>query len=396
MFFALISLYSSMTCIHIAPELQSALLVEGTKIESPLHSVSIPGGVGEILEPVGAALEKTGRSLSDPVSEIFIDTTPSGEEQSTGGENDYILQHSGKSLKVIQYEVDQPRFVKGIYLSNPTANSREKLVQFIEKARVYGLNTLVVDVQKSMIPREHVELIKKAGIYPVARVVVFQGGLKQQQPDEQYINQILNTIEAAAYQGFMEVQLDYIRYADDPELLKLSLTYKYEVINKILKKARTVANSLSIYLSADVFGRVTLNQNDHIGQKLENFARYMDTIYPMLYPSHYTNDPYRIGNPYETIKEGVGNSLQRCNDQRVVAYIQGFSMKIESSGLSLTDYIKAQIVAVDDAGGHGWVIWNARNDYKESFDAIKNYNQERQMALVRPGGSEKAGIDDKI
>ncbi|MDH5717181.1 MAG: putative glycoside hydrolase [Spirochaetia bacterium] len=285
---------------------------------------------------------------------------------------------SSKAKVVIEKNlyVPLPKYTKGIYLHNFTGLSAEKLKTFINKAKENDLNTFVIDVQKKMIPKENIDLVKKAGIFPVARVVVFEGGLKKKTPDLNYIKHIVQLIEDSAIQGFQEVQLDYIRYADIPELLSLPLKYKYDVISSILKMAKQKANELGILLSADVFGRITLNTHDHIGQKLENFAVYMDTLYPMVYPSHYTNDPARISNPYGTVKEGVLNSKQRLSNTRIVAYIQGFDMKIDSSKLTMDEYIKSQIEAVRDAKGDGWIIWNPRNQYEPSFTAMRKFAVE--------------------
>ena len=114
-----------------------------------------------------------------------------------------------------------------------------------------------------------------------------------------------------------------------------------------------------------------------------NYSKYMDVIYPMLYPSHYTNDEYRISHPYETVREGVANSLKRCQNTRIVAYIQGFTWKVDRSGKSMKEYLEAQIQAVEDAGGHGWVIWNAENKYQESYSAISSFDNSRKKRLSK-------------
>ena len=215
-------------------------------------------------------------------------------------------------------------------------------------------------------------MVRGAGIFPVARVVVFEGGLKKRESSEADFQRILKLIADSAAQGFKEIQLDYIRYADLPNLLGLSLQFKYNVINKVLKRAYNEAVKHNVYLSADLFGRTTLHEHDQIGQRLELFAKYTQTIYPMLYPSHYTNDIKRISNPYNTVLEGVTRAKARIKNTRIVAYIQGFSMKVGLSGLSMTKYIEHQIKACKDASADGWIIWNPRNRYLESFQAISN------------------------
>ena len=274
-----------------------------------------------------------------------------------------------------------PIYTRGIYLTNNTSRSREKIIHFIEKARIYRLNTFVIDVQDKMIPLEIIKILKKAGIFLVARVVVFEGGLQQREPSNAHMQQILSVIQESAKKGFQEIQLDYIRYADAKKLLRLPLDHKYKIINSILLKSHEIARKNGVYLSATVFGRITLNQNDPIGQKLENFARYTQTIYPMLYPSHYTNDNFRISNPYSTVKEGASNTIERVGNTRVVAYIQGFKMKLKQTGLSMRKYIKRQISACQDAKSDGWIIWNPRNKYDLSFQAISEFQIEEKRLV---------------
>lgn len=361
-----ISLYGTMTCVHIPYSFRKASLLS---VNSAYLNTATPNFNTNPVDQQNPRSE----SYSESDNEIATEETRSYQSNtpSTRREN----------IKMNIYDIPTPKFVRGLYLSNYTANSPRALTQFIDAAKKININTFVIDVQNDMIPREHVTMIKKSGIFPVARIVVFLGGLRTKVPAPGYIENLLNLMDAAAHQGFLEVQLDYIRYADSLEMEKLPLNFKYQIINDILKQTSAKANSLSIFLSADLFGRVTLNENDHIGQKLENFSKYTDTIYPMLYPSHYTNDDFRIGHPYETVKEGIEKSIKRCGDTRIVAYIQGFSWKIEPSGKSLSDYIRAQIEAVDDAGGHGWVIWNAKNDYTDSFEAITDYYSIKRKKL---------------
>jgi len=281
-------------------------------------------------------------------------------------------------VHVHKYNVPVPDYIRGIYLTNYVGNNKRMLNGFIKDAKENNINTFIVDVQRKVVSKDLVSIIKKAGIFPVARVVVFEGGLKRKKASKKYIAKILLTMEKAAKAGFQEIQLDYIRYADARSLRKLSLKHKYSTINAILAAANKKATELAVYLSADIFGRITLNYNDHIGQKLENFSQYLDVIYPMLYPSHYNGDPYRMSHPYETVKEGVKKSVERCKETRIVAYIQGFKWKVNKSGKSLQEYIRLQIKAVDDAGGHGWIIWNARNKYKASYKAINQYDKQKK------------------
>ena len=271
------------------------------------------------------------------------------------------------------FKVPLPTFTRGIYLSNNSGRSLPRMKKFIKQAKRYNINTFVIDVQNKMIPTSTIKLLLKNNIFPVARVVVFHGGLKTKYPSKKLLKRIFKSMISAAKVGFREVQLDYIRYADAARLRRLPLKFKYKVIDNILKKAAIVAKKMGIFLSADVFGRITLNKNDHIGQKLETFATHMQTIYPMVYPSHYSFDKKRISDPYGTVHEAMLKSKKRLQNTRVVAYIQGFKMKYRQSKLSYVNYIKAQIRACEKSKSDGFIIWNPRNAYGASYKAIASH-----------------------
>ncbi len=102
-------------------------------------------------------------------------------------------------------------------------------------------------------------------------------------------------------------------------------------------------------------------------------APFIEIIYPMLYPSHFTDSPHRMGDPGFTIREGVGNSATRLKgtDVRTIPYIQAFAYNLGYSRMNLTDYIAAQIDAAENAQSKGWVARNAYGKYDELYDALR-------------------------
>jgi len=55
----------------------------------------------------------------------------------------------------------------------------------------------------------------------------------------------------------------------------------------------------------------------------------------------------------------------------VVPWIQGFNMKSPNYG---PEYIREQIRACRDNKVNGFLVWNARNDYTTTFQALFNYD----------------------
>lgn len=370
---AFVSLYSSMTCLrsnikNINPIVQNfsnkaSAQVFTTKTSG--ETTALANIVSETHNTPKEAQEKNSiqKKINSRVNQTNSTLFP------------FLKKLREFRLSWANFPIKRPAFIKGIYLTNATAISTKSLKHFVDRSRKYGLNTLVIDTQGKMLTREQISYIKSNGIYPIARVVCFDLGLKEEYPNKAHLDGIMQDVENAAKAGFQEVQLDYIRYADEPKLLRLPLKFKYEQINHVLSRARRLTDSLGVELGADVFGRITLNEHDQIGQRLEIFGDHVHNLYPMVYPSHYYGDPEKIADPYGTVKEGVENSKERIPKTRIIPWIQGFAMKIKESGLSLPEYILKQLYAVDDAKGDGYVVWNARNDYTSTWKAIKEYDR---------------------
>lgn len=286
---------------------------------------------------------------------------------------------------------DAPSFYRGIYLTNEVIRIPSMYEPWLKAAHDAGLNTLVIDVQlvgkdhkaiERLPPEAFMKLAKSYGFYMVARVVCFQGGLETYPPSMALLDSVLRTAENAARMGFMEVQLDYIRFADNRNLGYVTLNQRYRMIAGILRMATDRLRPYGIRVGADVFGRIVFNNDDIIGQKVELFSQHLDTLYPMLYPSHFYGELDRRKYPYKTIYEGVKASRARSGNTRIVAYIQGFPMRVHESGLSLNDYIKDQIKASEDCGGDGFIVWHAANQYGPFFAAYAAYQKEKAARLA--------------
>ncbi|HRP69554.1 MAG TPA: putative glycoside hydrolase [Turneriella sp.] len=385
---AFVSLYSSMTCLRNEKTLKSAY---AQKQSEPIFTTNTDGET--------VALANTAPA-SQPTQDTALPLTPKSQREKRVNPTDakslltFIEKLQHHKFSWAHFPLKRPNFVKGIYLTNATASNPKSFKHFVDRSKEYKLNAMVIDTQGRKLTTEQMSYIKSQGIYPIARVVCFDLGLKTQVPNTVHLDKIMASVEEAAQMGFPEIQLDYIRYADEPKLLRLPLKFKYEQISKVLDRARKLTDSLGVELGADVFGRITLNQHDQIGQRLEVFGEYVQNLYPMVYPSHYYGDPEKIADPYGTVKEGVANSKERIPKTRIIAWIQGFAMKIKESGLALPEYVLQQFYAIDDAGGDGYIVWNARNDYSATWKALKEYERlapTRKKAHVQKERIDKQG-----
>ncbi len=271
------------------------------------------------------------------------------------------------------YKYAKPDFIKAIYINNRTPFLKN-FPQFIERAKINSINTLVIDIQPKLISEQSIKKLKSENFYLIARIVIFDQGFKEYPPNNkhmEYLYRLIDLAEKAIQNGFEEVQLDYIRFADNYYSKDLTLGKRYRFIAGILKLFEDRLRPYGIRIGADIFGRIPFYGDDIIGQKIEIFDRYLDHIHPMLYPSHFYGMKDRINQPYQTVYEGVRNALQRVKNAEIIPYIQAFRMSINGTGLTYRDYIKKQIQACIDANAKGFIAWNAKNDYNEFYQALK-------------------------
>ncbi len=286
---------------------------------------------------------------------------------------------SGDTIQITGHSY--PSFYRGIYLTVESGRNIARFKDFVQAARQSNINTFVIDAQMGnrdycVIPKECVDLCIQNGIHPIARVVVFTDGLSHWPVDESLIRNRLSVAEDACRKGFKEIQFDYIRFTDYRVRGKLALPERYAFIEGFLGRARERLRPYSVKTAADIFGRIPLNKSDAIGQRMEGLDKVVDVICPMAYPSHYTWSKKLQADPYYTVFLTSKKARERVKKAEIVSYIQAFQMKVGISGLSYDKYISAQIKAVHDAGIKGFILWNARNDYRVPFATVRNYYLE--------------------
>lgn len=294
---------------------------------------------------------------------------------------------------------EAPKFYRGIYLNNFSARSKKKLAFFIGKAKKYNINAFVMDVQygrrgiESMVSKDLIDRVKKAGIWPIARVVVFDQGFNHYPVKKSIIKRRIDTAEKAAKNGFGEIQFDYIRFADNRRLRKVTLKQRYQVVEGFLERAGKRLEPYNAIISADIYGRIPLNQNDHIGQRMEGLARVVDIISPMAYPSHYTWSKRLMADPFHTVFITSKRGHDRVKGEaEIVTWIQGFKLRVGRSRMSQVKYIREQIRATEKAGIRGYLVWNASQKYGPTWKALAAHYV---MPTRKAGTKESNGFHEK-
>jgi len=311
----------------------------------------------------------------------------------------------------------------GIYLTGYYAISDEGK-RLIEQMKERGGNMIVFDVKEidgyvyypssvSMVKEtgadKHISIPNLAnyvrywhdkGIHLTARMVVFKDiNLSKNRPDlaiknshgglwenregsvwldpsnEETQNYILDLTEELAKAGIDEIQFDYIRF---PTLGPVNntkynfdeaTTEKYEIIRDFIFKVHERLAPYESKLGLDVYGVIVWNNGydaRSTGQRMECLGPYIDTVYPMVYPSHFGSGFAGFDSPgdhpYYFVNESIKlfqKYLEGTNTE-IRPWLQAFSWRVSNYGQW---YIDEQIKASNDAGVKGYALWNAGNKY---------------------------------
>ncbi len=265
-----------------------------------------------------------------------------------------------------------PVKVKGLYITQHTASSSQRMDELIEIANQTEINAFVIDVKddngnllfysntaQEVMPELNdkvaikdiaafVQKLKDNNIYLIARIVTFKSpqyaakytdraitrpsgalykksdGIAWATPyDRQLWDYVLGICREAAEVGFDEIQFDYVRFPVVSRADNAVLDFhnereesKPEVIHKFLRHAYQQLAEDRVYITADIFGWSGSALGDEgIGQHWEAMANAVDYVAPMMYPSHYGKGNYGLKYPDKqpgaTIEASIKDILQR-------------------------------------------------------------------------------------
>lgn len=322
----------------------------------------------------------------------------------------------------------RPAIVRGLYVNRWAAIGRT-VWKLVDVARRTEVNALVIDVKddrgyvlyRSAVPLAHrigadtvnpmppariralLDTMRAAGIHPIARIVVAKDPIlasarrelavrtrkdgkpwldKQGRPwldphQREVWAYAADLAEEAVKLGFDEVQFDYVRFPDEPRLLREAAfplakgRPRDVVIREQLGYLHDRMRALGAPMAIDVFGLTTTVKGDlTIGQRWEAFADQADIVQPMTYPSHYAHGDYGLdhpnAHPYEVIdhamKDAVARNAAVPDGARIVPWYQDFTLGPPHYGAA---QVRAQIEAGYANGIRSWVLWNASSRYTE-------------------------------
>jgi hypothetical protein len=311
-----------------------------------------------------------------------------------------------------------PAEVRGVHVTVALASVPGKLEEYM-RLRDVGLNTIEVDIKdengeigfvaskvplaqevgagkRYYKPRQVVGLARKHGLYLIGRVVVFEdprlaegrpdlaiqrsdgsvwtnsAGLGWTNPyDRRVWDYNVSVAEVAARAGFDEIQFDYVRFPSDGDVdaavyPRRTATPPGWVIPQFVQYASKRLKKLGVRVSADVFG-LSASRDLGIAQIPRRISRYVDAVYPMVYPSHYNPGEYGVADPNAQPGEMVFTSLKhfkrelRGRQAEIIPWLQDFSLG-RTYGLA---EVRAQVESARLQDARGYMLWNAAGVYTD-------------------------------
>ena len=231
-----------------------------------------------------------------------------------------------------------PKEVRGVHVTMALASLDGKLEEYLDLTRE-GLNTIELDIKDEngevgfvasavplatkvgaarpyYKPRQVAKAAHARGVYLIGRVVMFEdprlsegrpdlaiktpggavwrndAGLGWTNPyDRRVWDYNVSIAEVAARAGFDEIQFDYVRFPTDGDIEGIvypgkTATPPAWVIAEFVHYASKRLKPLGVRVSTDVFG-LAATRDLGIGQFPKRISKYVDAVYPMVYPSHY-------------------------------------------------------------------------------------------------------------
>jgi hypothetical protein len=311
-----------------------------------------------------------------------------------------------------------PREIRGVHVTMPLASLPGRIDQYLSMP---GLNTLELDIKDEsgevgfvsgaprlartvgaakpyFRPRQVVARVRRSGAYLIGRLVVFQDPmLAEARPqlavstrdgsvwrtsaghawtnpyDKRVWAYNVAVARAAAKAGFDEIQFDYVRFPSDGDVSGAVFRGGPKgangwVIAGFVQYAAKRLRPLGVRVSVDLFG-LSATRDLGVGQVPRRIARYVDAIYPMVYPSHYGSGEHGLDDPSSEPGLVVSRSLRHFQRQlrgrkaKLIPWLEDFSLgRTRTAG-----EVRAQIDAARQAGSSGYLLWNPVGEYTDGM-----------------------------
>lgn len=341
--------------------------------------------------------------------------------------------YGGKASTLDYYPYERVEFkdnpllkeAKTIYM-NAGSNVINNVDGYIEVAKSSGVNAIVVDIKDGALAyplevakeysmtayntainsfetyKNAIDKIKKADLYVIGRIVVFNDPhYGQDHKDECISSPVSYQLWPSAYSrgvweynvelakqaikdvGFNEIQFDYVRFPETASKMSNNKNTNFRnAYNE--EKAETIQNFLiyaldqihkeHVYLSVDVFGECSGTYVTAYGQYWPAISNVVDVISSMPYTDHFGRNVDTWSNPYQTMLNWAKGAAERQKEIPTPAVARTWITAYDTPYWNPTvvynsTKIGDQIKALYDAGlDGGFITWNSASN-------LNKYNQ---------------------
>lgn len=364
--------------------------------------------------------------------------------------------NENKEPEVLEEKIKEPTKVKAVYLTGWSAGTKGKRESTITNLKENGFNGVVIDIKdeagrlsynsnvqtaidikasQGMISNVEsvIQEFHDNDIYVIGRIVTFKDPLYAKNNIENAYHYAdgsawkdysgnnwpnpyneaswkypIELAKEAATLGFDEIQFDYVRFPSSEGKVKQiafgfdsDVKTKSETINAFLENVMSELSEYDVTVSVDVFGITTKKKGDfeNIGQDFAKIAQIVDVVCPMVYPSHYAFNEYKIAkpdtNPYGIIYGALKDAKTRVSELGEVEkiaiirpYLQDFTASWLGKGNYITygsEQVKDQIQACFDLRIDEFILWDPSNKYcydaleKATWMSEEEYNAQLQL-----------------
>ena len=386
-------------------------VILGTSALTSLYLTEPPADLSPVWFPVYAAEAKPDGTKHVPMPDEvrgFYMTAPSAADPKRRSDLFAYAERNGLNAVVIDVKdgdgllsfIPRRETLKAHAPEKPTVPDLDAVLRDAKDAGLYRIARVFVFQDPMYVKRFPSEAIQRAG----GGVWADYKGVTWVDPASKDAWRYNVDVAKEAYaRGFDEIQFDYIRFPSDGDMRKIvyrrydGKTPKHEVIREFFSfMHRELEAKAGIPISFDLFGYTTwyVDYDLGIGQLLADALPNATAVSAMVYPSHYGPGSLGFSNPADHPYEIVADSLRKANRlydrrEKECAEVADGARSATSSlllpcgvplaghrpwiqafdiGATYTaDLIRAQIDAVRDQGGKGFLLWNARNVYRD-FD----------------------------
>jgi len=403
----------------------------------------------------GSADSRWEQPVADPTGSHRTKRT--GSRDTAGGATPDLVAHDQQAAFRRGRAADRT----GVYIAAHRARG-DLLAEYLDLVVEHGMNSIVVDFKDDFgMLRYHstnetaraaaalrplfdaTELLRVAherDIYVIARVVVFQdprlyaydnhryalwdsrldrpwGVYRTTDEGQRRIESWVDPYSEFVHEynvqiareiqdlGVDEIQFDYIRFPSDGATRDILERHRGENTDRVaalstfLAKAR---EAVEIPIGVDVYGFNAWYRTVYLGQDIEEMARYVDVISPMLYPSHF---PRSFHGEHEYLdwaeflyREGSARSTEIGRGVLIRPYIQAFLIgsELQFSTPYYREYLLRQLQGALAGGASGFTLWNASGRYYMVGEPLLPYTRpatpaERAEPAEREPAQEQGG-----